>query len=114
LGDGSSVFRTLESARLTFYADCDTQDAAWAFERLRPQNSRSLWDRPYPLTQLPNTPRAAIAAVDDAAITIEFSRAVTKPRLGVDLTEIPGAHSPFLARPGELARLLDELTLESN
>jgi hypothetical protein len=52
--------------------------------------------------------------VDDAAITIEFSRAVTKPRLGVDLTEIPGAHSPFLARPGELARLLDALTVESN
>jgi len=93
---------------------CDPQDAAWAFERLRPQNSRSLWDRPYPLTQLPNTPRAAIAAVDDAAITIEFSRAVTKPRFGVDLTEIPGAHSPFLARPGELARLLDELTVASN
>ena len=113
-GDGSSVFRTFESARITFYADCDPQDAAWAFERLRPQNSRSLWNRPYPLTQLPNTPRAAIAAVDDAAITIEFSRAVTKPRFGVDLTEIPGAHSPFLARPGELARLLDELTVASN
>jgi hypothetical protein len=34
LGDGSSVFRTFESARITFYADCDPQDAAWAFERL--------------------------------------------------------------------------------
>jgi pimeloyl-ACP methyl ester carboxylesterase len=109
LEDGSSVFRTFESARLTFYADCDPQDARWAFERLRPQNSRSLWDRPYPLTELLQTPRAAIAAVTDAAITIEFSRAVTRPRLGVQLIEIAGAHSPFLARPGELARLLDEL-----
>lgn len=82
LGDGSSVFRTFESARITFYADCDPQDAAWAFERLRPQNSRSLWNRPYPVTQLPNTPRAAIAAVDDAAITIEFqpSRYEASPR----------------------------------
>ena len=109
LDDGSSVFRTLESARLSFYADCDPQDAAWAFERLRPQNSRSLWDRPYPLTQLPDTPRVAIAGVDDAAITIEFSRAVSRPRLGVDPIEIPGAHSPFLARPRELASLLDGL-----
>ena len=49
-------------------------------------------------------------AVDDAAITIEFSRAVTEPRLGVDPIEIPGAHSPFLARPGELSDLLDRLT----
>jgi hypothetical protein len=54
-------------------------------------------------------PRAAIAGIDDAAMTIEFSRAVTRPRLGVDLIEIPGAHSPFLARPVELAALLDQL-----
>jgi hypothetical protein len=49
--------------------------------------------------------------LDDAAITIEFSRTVIRPRLGVDPIEIPGGHSPFLARPGELAMLLDELTL---
>jgi pimeloyl-ACP methyl ester carboxylesterase len=109
LDDGSSVFTTLESARLTFYADCDPEDARWAFERLRTQNSRSLWDRPYPLRRLPTTPRAAIAALDDAAVTIEFSRAVTRPRLGVDLVEIPGDHSPFLGRPRELADLLDRL-----
>jgi pimeloyl-ACP methyl ester carboxylesterase len=109
LDDGSSVFATFESARLTFYADCDPEDARWAFQRLRAQNSRSLWDRPYPLRRLPPTPRAAIAALDDAAVTIEFSRAVTRPRLGVDLVEIPGDHSPFLGRPRELADLLDRL-----
>jgi pimeloyl-ACP methyl ester carboxylesterase len=109
LEDGTSVFRTIDSAQFTFYADCDSHDARWAFQRLRPQNSRSLWDRPYPLRQLPENPRAAIAAVDDAAVSIEFSRAVTRPRLGIDPIEIPGAHSPFLARPRELAALLDEL-----
>jgi hypothetical protein len=109
LEDGSSVFRTFESARFTFYADCEPQDARWAFQRLRTQNSRRLWDRPYPLRDLPETRRAAIAALDDAAVTIEFSRAITKPRLGVDLIEIPGDHSPFLARPRELADLLDRL-----
>ena len=62
------------------------------------------------MRRLPEVSSAAIAALDDAAITIEFSRAVTKPRLGVDPIEIPGAHSPFLARPGELADLLDQLT----
>jgi pimeloyl-ACP methyl ester carboxylesterase len=112
LDDGTRVFRSVESARFSFYADCSAEDAAWAFEHLRPQNSRSLWARPYPLTRLPDTPRAAIAATDDVAITIEFSRAVTKPRLGVDLIEIPGAHSPFLARPEELADLLDRLAAQ--
>jgi pimeloyl-ACP methyl ester carboxylesterase len=109
LDDGSSVFATFESARFTFYADCDLQDASWAFGRLRPQNSTSLWDRPYPLRQLPETPRVAIAALDDTAMTIEFSRAVTRPRLGVEPIEIPGGHSPFVARPAELADLLDQL-----
>lgn len=107
--DGSTVFGTLEAAVAAFYADCPTRAAAWAFERLRPQNSTSLWDRPYPLTQLPDTPRAAIAGIDDAAISIEFSRAVTGRRLGVELIELPGGHSPFLARPRELATLLDRL-----
>jgi pimeloyl-ACP methyl ester carboxylesterase len=109
LDDGSSIFETFESANVTFYADCDPQDARWAFQQLRAQNSRRLWDRPYPLRELPATPRVAIAAVDDAAVTIEFSRAVTKPRLGVDPVEIPGAHSPFLAQPYQLADLLDRL-----
>jgi hypothetical protein len=35
------------------------------------------------------TLRAAIAAVDNAAVSIEFSRAVTRPRLGIDPIEIP-------------------------
>jgi hypothetical protein len=42
-------------------------------------------------------------------MTIEFSRAVTQPRLGVEPIEIPGGHSPFVARPAELADLLDQL-----
>ncbi|HMA94703.1 MAG TPA: alpha/beta hydrolase family protein, partial [Polyangiaceae bacterium] len=63
LADGSSIFPTFESARATFYADCSEPDARWAFERLRAQNSSSLWDRPYPLRRLPEIPRAAIAAV---------------------------------------------------
>ena len=49
---------------------------------------QSLWERPYPLRQLPTFGRAAIAALDDAAGTMEFSRAITKLRLGVDLIEM--------------------------
>jgi hypothetical protein len=44
-----------------------------------------------------------------AAVSIEFSRADIKPRLGIDPIEIRGTHSPFLARPRELAALHDEL-----
>jgi pimeloyl-ACP methyl ester carboxylesterase len=107
--DGSVVFETLEAATFTFYGDCASADAAWAFERLRPQNSSCLWDRPYPLERLPDTPRAAIACLDDTAVSIDFSRSVTEKRLGVDIVELPGAHSPFLSRPADLAVVLDGL-----
>src|SRR5689334_1302648 len=40
--DGSQTFDSLEEAVFTFYGTCDPADAAWAFERLCPQNSTSL------------------------------------------------------------------------
>lgn len=107
--DGGSRWPTLELATRAFYADCTTEDAAWAFEQLTTMNARSLWDRPYPLTEWPAGRRVVIAAPDDAAITIEFVRHVCPERLGIDAIEIPGGHSPFLARPAELARLLDTI-----
>lgn len=111
--DGATVFPTVESAVASFYGDCTDADAAWAFARLRPQNSSSLWDRAYPVAVLPDVRRAAVVGIDDAAVTLEFSRAVTRDRLGVDPVEIPGDHSPFLARPGELADVLDRLAREA-
>ena len=86
--DRSSVFRTFEFARLTFYADSTRRTPAGQ----RRRNSKSPWDRAYPLTQLPTPRRAAIAALNYAAVAIEFSRAIIKPRLGVDLIEIAGDH----------------------
>lgn len=91
------------------YGHCTLEDAQWAFERLRPQNSASLWDRPYPLTHWPETRRAAIGCVDDHTISIEYSRYVARNRLGVELIELPGDHSPFLADPGLLTDTLTGL-----
>jgi hypothetical protein len=68
--DRSSVFRTFEFARFTFYADSTRRTPAGQ----RRQNSKSPWDRAYPLTQLPTPRRAAIAALNYAAVAIEFSQ----------------------------------------
>jgi len=110
--DGSSWWPTLDLATRAFYGDCSPEDASWAYERLTTMNARSLWDRPYPLTEWPAGRRVAVAAPDDAAITIEFVRHVCPERLGVRATEIAGDHSPFLARPAKLARLLDEASTQ--
>ena len=37
------------------------------------------------------------------------SRRIARERLGADIVEMPGSHSPFLSRPKDLAEVLDGL-----
>ena len=104
--DGSVVFASLDEAVHTFYGRCEPSDAAWAFERLRPQSSGSLWDRPYPLEELPPGPRLVVGGLHDRAITPEFLRAVCGERLGTEPLMIDADHSPFLSATAELVELL--------
>ena len=104
--DGSTSWPTLEAATNAFYGDCEPEDAARAFERLRHQNGTSLFAQPYPLDTWPPGRRIAIVGADDRIVRLEFSRAVSATRLGVDPIVLPGDHSPFVARPSELADVL--------
>lgn len=104
--DGALVFRTADAARRIFYADCAPDDAAWAFARFRPVRNGSLWDRVYPLTRWPDVRSAAVTCTDDLAIYADYQRAVLRDRLGIVPVELPGHHSPFLARPAALADTL--------
>ena len=108
--DGSTRWPTVEAATKAFYPDCTPEDAAWAFAHLRNLNNKSLWDRPYPLDAWPDGRRVAIVGLDDGAVTMEFSRHVCSTRLGVEPIELPGGHSPFLARPKALADALVRAT----
>ncbi len=110
--DGALVFRSSAAATAIFYADCAPADAAWAYERLRPFRNRSLWDRPYPLTTWPGARSAGITCTDDLAIYADYQRAVLRDRLRVEPVELPGHHSPFLARPAALANVLVEIADE--
>jgi pimeloyl-ACP methyl ester carboxylesterase len=107
--DGSTSWPDIASATRAYFFDCRPEDAAWAFPKLRHQNSSSLWDRPYPLSEWPDCARASIACTDDVAVKIGWSRNVARTRLGIDAIEIRGSHSPFLSRPGVLADILSEL-----
>ena len=104
--DGSMRWPSLETATEAMYFDCTPQDAKWAYEHLRVQNSSGLWSRPYPLDAWPSIPTASIFATEDRALTPEWSRFVARERLGVEPIELPGSHSPFISRPGALAEAL--------
>jgi pimeloyl-ACP methyl ester carboxylesterase len=82
------------------------EDAAWAFARLRAQNSSGLWAQPYPLERWPDVKTASVFATEDRALTPEWSRFVARERLGVEPIELPGSHSPFVSRPAALADAL--------
>jgi pimeloyl-ACP methyl ester carboxylesterase len=94
------------AARRTFYADCEERDARAACARLRAQ-ARRPYSEPCPLAALPEAPSTYVLCRDDRIVNPERSRAVARERLGAELLELPGGHSPFLSRPAELAALLD-------
>jgi pimeloyl-ACP methyl ester carboxylesterase len=89
------------------YADCDEGDARAAFERLRPQ-ARTPYAHPCPLDAFPSTPRTYVVCSEDRLVNPERARQVARERLDAELVELPGSHSPFLSRPGELAEVLHQ------
>ncbi|MGA2929447.1 MAG: alpha/beta hydrolase, partial [Solirubrobacteraceae bacterium] len=94
-------------ARHALYADCDEEGARAAFERLRPQ-ARTPYAKPCPIGRLPPIPRTYVVCGEDRIVNPELSRRIARERLDADLVELPGGHSPFLSRPGELAAVLHE------
>jgi pimeloyl-ACP methyl ester carboxylesterase len=96
-----------EVAREILYADCDEADARAAFERLRPQ-ALSPYSEPCPLEALPPVKCTYVVASNDRMVNPAWSRRAATQRLGVAPVEIPSSHSPFLSRPADVARLLDQ------
>ncbi|MEV4346280.1 alpha/beta hydrolase [Actinoplanes sp. NPDC049596] len=95
-----------EDAVATMYHDVPADVAAAAVSRLRPHSSRVVVDR---------TTEAAWQQIPTAAIICDDDRIhaeVYTERLGTWLTSVrhlPGSHSPFLSRPGDLAAMIDEI-----
>lgn len=108
--DGRMACTDFEATRAFFYHDCDEADARWAFERLTPAPTEFLLETVHvPRFWAAEIPRAYIWCRDDRAKPRVASRA-TADRLGVEPLFIEGSHSPFLARPRELAAVLVRAT----
>jgi pimeloyl-ACP methyl ester carboxylesterase len=83
------------------YPDSSPDVARAAAARLRPQQFR-VTAEPSPLTAWPDVPSTYVLCTADQVIDDGWARAHVPDRL----VELPGDHSPFLARPVELAGLL--------
>jgi pimeloyl-ACP methyl ester carboxylesterase len=97
-----------EAARHGFYADCDEATARRAYERLRP-TPLVVFIEQCPIGVWPDVPSTYIVMRDDRAVGPEWSRSAAA-RIGADLVELDGSHSPFYSRPEELADVLVSMT----
>jgi pimeloyl-ACP methyl ester carboxylesterase len=95
----------LELLRALFYADCDDTVAKTVFEQLRPQS----WypaTLPFSLAQFPSGPCTSVICSEDRLVGRKWAERVARDRLGAELVELPGSHSPLLSRPAALADVL--------
>ncbi len=107
-GDGASYWPDLDAAARLLFHDASPEDARWAAQQLRPQVPRPRTD-PFPLRTVPDVERTAILGRDERVIAPDWSRRIARAQLGVEPIELPGGHSPFLARPADLAAVLARL-----
>lgn len=103
-GDGSSSWDPVIAAG-RLYPDSPEELASRATARLRRQYWLVSRERT-PLERWPRVPTEYIACAADTVVNPEWSRWAAREYLGLTPTTIPGDHSPFLARPAELADLL--------
>lgn len=90
-------------ARAHFYHDCSDERAAWAEAQLRPQ-SQAVLATPIRSAAWRRVPSTYVVTTDDRALPPDFQRQFLAQ--ATETRELPGSHSPMLARPGELADLL--------
>jgi pimeloyl-ACP methyl ester carboxylesterase len=103
VADGQLEVDPERAARL-FYPDADPLAAAAAAARLRP-GSTGLPDERIECAAWRSRPTAYVVCADDPIVLPASQRALAA-RTGGAVCEIAGDHSPFLARPAELAELL--------
>ena len=95
----------LELARELICADCDDSVAAAAITRLGPQSAYPNM-LPFSLPEFPSVSSTYVVCSDDQFVGPEWSKRIARDRLGANLIELPGSHSPLLSRPSAVADVL--------
>ncbi|MFC0438460.1 alpha/beta fold hydrolase [Kutzneria buriramensis] len=90
------------------YFDVPTELAAATTARLRPQSARAFTDA-QTRASWQKLPSALIACDDDRNIPEVFIKRAIDDEMPTLVRRLPGGHSPFLARPAELADVIDEV-----
>jgi len=103
---------TWESVRAGFYHDCPEDLAQKAFHELRHQSFTVFTER-CPIDRWPDTPSTYVLMREDRVLDAAWVRRNAVDRLGMDVVELDGGHSPFFARAGELCDVLTSVASAS-
>jgi len=98
-------------AEQLFFHDCEPDVRSRAAQKLRPQAATPVAEIS-PVEQFASVPSYYVMGREDRAVSRTWAAGAAADRLGVSVRWIDGAHSPFLARPAELARTLAALATE--
>jgi pimeloyl-ACP methyl ester carboxylesterase len=93
-----------EFVRRMFYPDCDAATVTEAISHLRLQSGYP-WTTPCALTEHPSVNCTYLVCGEDRILNPVWSRRIAG-RIGADLVELPGSHSPMLSRPSAVADVL--------
>jgi pimeloyl-ACP methyl ester carboxylesterase len=99
------VWADAAAARAMMYADCDELSANAAIAQLRPQSAYAT-TLPCSLAAFPAIGCTSIICSGDQLLGNAWAKQVALDRLGADVVELPGSHSPFLSRPQTVADVL--------
>lgn len=88
------------------YSHCSAADAAWAYERLRPQAS-TMYTEPSPLEAWPDVPVVDVRGDADLLVSPQWAAAAVPERLGVASIVLRDAgHSSLISHAPQLAEIL--------
>ena len=91
-----------------FFHDVPKEIVDETFARGEPRQSDTPFGQVWPLERWPDVPTTVIAGRRDRLLPVEFMRGLARERLGVDDVDVvDSGHLPALARPDELAELLE-------
>ncbi|MDP7735677.1 alpha/beta fold hydrolase [Mycobacterium paragordonae] len=92
-------------ARRLICHDCDDATADGVLDRLRPQAALPNV-APFSLAEFPDVECTYVVCTEDQFVQPDWSRRVARERLGAQIVELPGGHSPLLSRPSAVVDVL--------
>jgi pimeloyl-ACP methyl ester carboxylesterase len=93
--------------RVAFMHDVADEIVEDAAARGEPRQADKPFEEPWPLDEWPDVPTKVIAGRNDRLFPLEFMRRLSRERLGMEPDVIDAGHLLALARPAELAEMLE-------